>query len=69
MFSDQAAYNVCFEWGADGRAAVGPGRDVIVLIDVLSFGTCVDVVWAPGVASKSVSRGTVADLRPGLSRS
>jgi 2-phosphosulfolactate phosphatase len=48
VFSDQAAYDVRFEWGADGLAAVGPVSDVVVLVDVLSFGTCVDVATARG---------------------
>jgi 2-phosphosulfolactate phosphatase len=48
VFSGQAAYDVRFEWGADGLAAVGPGSDAIVLVDVLSFGTCVDVAAARG---------------------
>jgi 2-phosphosulfolactate phosphatase len=56
VFSDQAAYDVCFEWAADGLAAVGPGRDVIVLIDVLSFGTCIDVATARGASILPYSR-------------
>jgi 2-phosphosulfolactate phosphatase len=48
VFGDQASYDVRFDWGADGLAAVGPGSGVIVLVDVLSFGTCVDVATARG---------------------
>ncbi len=50
MFPDQAPYNLRFDWGANGLAAVGPGSDVIVIVDVLSFGTCVDVAVARGAS-------------------
>jgi 2-phosphosulfolactate phosphatase len=47
MFSDQSAFDVRFEWGERGLEAVGRGA-VLVIVDVLSFCTCVDVATARG---------------------
>src|SRR5262245_59235396 len=47
-YADQHAYSVRCEWGADGIAALGPSSDVIVVVDVLSFGTCVDIAVGRG---------------------
>jgi 2-phosphosulfolactate phosphatase len=35
---EQEQYQVRFEWGAEGARAIGPGADVLVLVDVLSDG-------------------------------
>jgi len=48
MFTDQSAYAVRFEWGMGGVDALSPGADVTVLVDVLSFCTCVDVAVSRG---------------------
>jgi 2-phosphosulfolactate phosphatase len=39
---------VRFEWGRRGLEAIGPGSDVIIVVDVLSFSTCVDVATSRG---------------------
>ncbi|MET3904452.1 2-phosphosulfolactate phosphatase [Paenarthrobacter sp. 4246] len=39
----QLPYAVRFEWGLDGGRAVVPGADLAVVVDVLSFTTCVNV--------------------------
>ena len=39
----QLPYSVRFEWGLDGARAVVPHADLAVVVDVLSFTTCVSV--------------------------
>ncbi len=39
----QLPFTVRFEWGLDGARAVASGADLAVVIDVLSFTTCVSV--------------------------
>lgn len=48
MWFDQDAYVLRCEWGPAGVAALAPCSDVIVLVDVLSFSTCVDVALSRG---------------------
>jgi 2-phosphosulfolactate phosphatase len=50
MFSDQSLFAVRFEWGERGLDAIGRGGGVIVIVDVLSFCTCVEVATARGAA-------------------
>lgn len=44
----QAEYSARFEWGYEGVEQLGLGSSIIVIIDVLSFSTCVDVVIGRG---------------------
>lgn len=39
----QLPFTVRFEWGPDGATAVAPGAELAVVVDVLSFTTCVSV--------------------------
>jgi 2-phosphosulfolactate phosphatase len=48
LFSDQSPFAVRFEWGERGLEALGSDGGVIVIVDVLSFCTCVDVATARG---------------------
>lgn len=47
-YADQSPFRVRFEWGAAGLAAVGPGCAAIIVVDVLSFGTCTSIAVARG---------------------
>ncbi len=49
MWFDQASYDVRFEWGVAAIDALAPVTDAFVIVDVLSFSTCVDVATAAGV--------------------
>jgi 2-phosphosulfolactate phosphatase len=48
MFYDQARYTIRCEWGLRGLEALAPLSDVIIIVDVLSFSTCVDIATARG---------------------
>jgi 2-phosphosulfolactate phosphatase len=48
MFYDQGNYNIRCEWGAAGITNLAPLCDVVIIVDVLSFSTCVDVAVGRG---------------------
>jgi 2-phosphosulfolactate phosphatase len=75
---DQSGFRVRFDWGAMGLARLAPSADVVVIVDVLRFTTCVDVVLAQGatvlpyrwnddgrVAFATRHRAVLADSSPG----
>lgn len=47
-FAEQHGCDVRFDWGAAGLDALAPHCDVVIVVDVLSFSTCVDVAVARG---------------------
>jgi 2-phosphosulfolactate phosphatase len=48
MYFDQSEYDFRFEWGLSGVQALAPVSDVMIIVDVLSFTTCVDIVVGRG---------------------
>ena len=48
MQFDQADYDIRCEWGENGAEALAPLSDVAIVVDVLSFTTCVEVACKRG---------------------
>lgn len=48
MIFSQAAFEVRCEWGKQGVLQLAPVSDVIVIVDVLSFSTCVNIATDRG---------------------
>jgi len=56
-------FRVRFDWGPMGLRTIAPTVDVVVIVDVLSFTTCVDVALGRGaeVAPYKMNDGSAAD--------
>ncbi len=48
MYYEQAEYEIRCEWGLAAVANLAPSSDVIIIVDVLSFSTCVDIAVSRG---------------------
>jgi len=47
---DQTGFDLRCEWGATGLRHLAPDADAVVIVDTLTFSTCVDVAVARGIA-------------------
>jgi len=48
MIFDQSEYDVRSEWGEEGVKTLAPASDVVVIVDVLSFSTAVEIATSQG---------------------
>ena len=48
MYFSQDSFDIRCEWGPEGLSALAPGSDVLIIVDVFSFTTCVDVAVSCG---------------------
>jgi 2-phosphosulfolactate phosphatase len=48
LYFDQTEYDLRCEWGMQGLLALAPASDAIVIVDVLSFSTAVDIAISNG---------------------
>jgi 2-phosphosulfolactate phosphatase len=49
-YFDQHEYDIRCEWGVEGIGMLAPISDVMVIVDVLSFCTCVDIAASNGAS-------------------
>lgn len=50
MTYNQAEFDIRLEWGGAGVEELAPISDVIIIVDVLSFSTCVDIATSRGAS-------------------
>lgn len=48
MIFDQAEFEIRCEWGRQGVLQLAPISDVVIIVDVLSFSTCIDIATSRG---------------------
>lgn len=47
-FYDQSGFDLRCEWGPQGVEALAPTSDAVIIVDVLSFSTCVEIAVSRG---------------------
>ncbi len=50
MADDQSQFQIRFGWGIEGLLSLGKSTDAIIIVDALSFSTCVDVAVSRGAS-------------------
>ena len=50
MLFDQGEYDLRCEWGLQGLLQLAPISDAVVIVDILSFSTAVDIAVANGAS-------------------
>ena len=60
---DQSGHRLRFDWGAGGLTRLAPASDVVVIVDVLRFTTCLDVAVGCGAVVYPY-RGAIPRRRP-----
>lgn len=48
MTFSQSTFDIRCEWGAQGVNLLAPISDVVIIVDVFSFTTCVEIATAQG---------------------
>lgn len=48
MTFDQSGFDIRCEWGENGVRHLAPGADAVIIVDVLSFSTCVEIATSRG---------------------
>lgn len=48
MSYNQQEFDIRLEWGIRGVEQLSPISDVVIIVDILSFSTCVDIATANG---------------------
>ena len=42
-FYNQSNFEICCEWGKKGVEQLSPISDVVIIVDILSFSTCIEI--------------------------
>jgi 2-phosphosulfolactate phosphatase len=50
MFYEQAEFDIRCEWGMSGVKKLSSISDIVIIVDVMSFSTCVDIAVSNGAS-------------------